>query len=122
MSQHEFGPLPEGPLTVDTELKFNKLKLLLQRDLMRDYLNEIGIADDKTPEGIEATQAWVEKYSTPVRELFHKMIIENPHLKEDAEKIPDALYEEFKLRLYHDDTKINPEEYIDASDEMKEAA
>lgn len=114
MSEHEFGPLPEGPLNVDTEKRFLGLRNRIQMSLLKEWMDEHGVSgDSSTPEGIEVTQKWSADYSGKFRKIFHQMIVGNPHLKEDVEIIPDALYEEIKLKLYSDKDHVQPEVFDD---------
>ncbi len=129
MSIHEFAKYaPENtPLTVETESKFLKLRLQIQADFMREYGDEIvrkkniKPEDDTTLFRDDIYMEWAEKYSKKFGGIFHRLIISNPHLLEDITNIPDAIYEEIKLELYHDDEKVVPDEYID-EEGMKEAA
>jgi hypothetical protein len=123
MTHHEFGPLPDGPLNAETEVKFNKLKFQLQIDLMKEYMKDHGETDDMSPKGFELTQEWVKRYSAKLKNIFHRKVATDPHFKDNAEIIPDAVYEEIKLELYHEDGKVNAEEYLDDdSGDLKKAA
>lgn len=110
---HEFGPLPEGHLTRETEGKFLKLRTQMQIVLMKEYLAEKGITTPGTPEWDNGAAEWAEQYSKAFGDIFHRMIIANPHLKEDAETIPDAVLEQIKTELYHSDSTVEPDEYLD---------
>ncbi len=95
---------PAAEITVDNEPVFLRLRNFLQIELVGRMIrketaeNGVDFSDDNVRHAFQTE--WGIKYSRKFGEIFHRMIIANPHFLDDIKAIPDTEIELIEDQLY----------------------